>query len=72
MQDGSKGVIRETEADNITATANGFGLTPSEFAVRMAIGRTTKAAAAFDIGWVRKTVRMIKPAMMASSPMGAI
>ena len=70
MQLGSKGVISDTLADNITATPKVIGFTDNRCAVSIATGSTTSAAAAFDNGCVRKTVRMTKPAMIAISPKG--
>ncbi len=54
MQLGSKGVMRLTDADNITVRANVIGFTFNSSAAFNATGSTTIAAAAFDMGCVRK------------------
>lgn len=70
MQEGSNGVINETEAESITATANVIGFTCNDSAAFSATGNMTNAAAALLIGCVSNTVSSIKPNNIPETPIG--
>ena len=67
MQLGSKGVSTETEALSMTPMAKERALAPMVVAACMAMGSTTSAAAAFDIGCVSRMLSTQKPAKTAKT-----
>src|SRR5690606_35871672 len=71
MHEGSKGVIMEMDAETIIEMAKLLGLASITWAVCIATGKTTRAAAALDMGWVKMTVSTIKLAITQSGPADA-
>src|SRR5690606_22908135 len=61
MQEGSKGAISETDAPSIIAIAKVRGSAFIKFAVSIATGKTTSAAAALLMGWVRSITKITNP-----------